>query len=96
MSLNYASARVLGDVVVDTFPLPSACVCHFRESPLTSDLTARDGLAAAVLGKAAGKGRDVSVSVTPPADDRCEETESKLDAIVTATARTRSGRNELT
>ena len=36
-----------GDVVVDTFPLPSACVCHFRESPLGLSQRGLVGAAAA-------------------------------------------------
>ena len=54
-----------GDVVVDTFALPSACVCHFRESPLAApqiDLSTRLGGAAnadtGAKDKAEGRGAD--------------------------------------
>ena len=41
-----------GDVVVDTFPLPSACVCHFRESPLGLSQRGLVGAAAAADSRA--------------------------------------------
>jgi hypothetical protein len=69
-----------GDVVVDTFPLPSACVCHFRESPLSSDLIAgRIAPTAEVIGS--------SESDKDKVDTRCEETENKLNSILVAKTR---------
>jgi hypothetical protein len=67
---NYLT--LTGNVVVDTFLLPSACVCHFRESLLSSDLVA----GRIVIGS--------SESDKDKADTRCKETENKLDLILVA------------
>ena len=76
--------------MVDTFPLPSACVCHFRESPL-AEISTRLSANSEVIAKAnsnavAAEGREAS---DEPVDPRCEETEDSLDSIISS-ARSRS------
>jgi len=79
-----------GDVVVDTFLLPSACVCHFRESPLaeiSTRLAANSEVLAKTNSAASAEAREAS---DKQADDpRCEETENSLDSIISS-ARSRS------
>ena len=80
--------RVSGDVVVDTFLLPSACVCHFRESPL-AEITSRLG-GAEVRSKSDSAGQIAeSREDKGAADPRCEEEQNSLDSIISS-ARSRS------
>ena len=82
-------AEFSGDVVVDTFLLPSACVCHFRESPLaeiSTRLAANSEVIAKTNSAAVAEGREAS---DKQADPRCEESENSLDAIISS-ARSRS------
>ena len=78
---------ISGDVVVDTFLLPSACVCHFRESPL-AEITSRLG-GAEVRSKADSAGPLAESREDKGADPRCEEEQNSLDSIISS-ARSRS------
>ena len=75
---------ISGDVVVDTFLLPSACVCHFRESPL-AEITSRLG-GAEVRSKSdsAGQIAESREDKGADADPRCEEEQNSLDSIISS------------
>ena len=77
--------HVSGDVVVDTFLLPSACVCHFRESPL-AEITSRLG-GAEVRSKSDSAGQIAESREdkgAAAADPRCEEEQNSLDSIISS------------
>ena len=78
---------ISGDVVVDTFLLPSACVCHFRESPL-AEITSRLG-GAEVRSKADAGPLAESREDKGATDPRGEEEQNSLDSIISS-ARSRS------
>ena len=72
--------------MVDTFLLPSACVCHFRESPLAeiqTRLAASSEAIAKTNSAAVAEGREASSD--KQVDPRCEdETENSLDSIISS------------
>ena len=71
--------------MVDTFLLPSACVCHFRESPLAeiqTRLAASSEAIAKTNSAGLAEGREASDKQVDP---RCEdETENSLDSIISS------------